>query len=152
MGRGVNKVILVGNATKDSETRYLPNGGAVTNFSIATSEQWKDKTSGENQERTEYHRIVAFGKLAEICGEYIKKGTKVYVEGKLQTKSWEDKQQVKHYTTEINCNEMQLLGSNPSSGQQNAPRGTQQGQQQRPQQAQQQAPAFDDFEPNEPDF
>lgn len=108
--RGVNKVILVGNVGQDPETRYMPNGGAVTNLSLATSETWKDKNSGENQERTEWHRIVFYQRLAEIVAEYVKKGSKLYVEGSLRTRSWEQ-DGVKRYATEIIASEMQMLDS-----------------------------------------
>lgn len=106
--RGINKVILVGNVGQDPETRYMPNGGAVTNLSIATSESWKDKNSGEQQERTEWHRVVFYQRLAEIVAEYVKKGSKIYVEGSLRTRSWEQ-DGVKRYATEIIANEMQML-------------------------------------------
>jgi single-strand DNA-binding protein len=106
--RGVNKVILVGNVGQDPETRYMPNGGAVTNLSLATSESWKDKNTGEAQERTEWHRVVFYQRLAEIVAEYVKKGSKLYVEGSLRTNSWE-KDGVKRYTTEIIASEMQML-------------------------------------------
>ena len=106
--RGINKVILVGNVGQDPETRYMPNGGAVTNLSIATSESWKDKNSGEQQERTEWHRVVFYQRLAEIVAEYVKKGSKLYVEGSLRTRSWEQ-DGVKRYATEIIANEMQML-------------------------------------------
>ena len=114
--RGVNKVILVGNLGQDPETRYLPSGGAVTNVSIATSETWKDKNSGQMQERTEWHRVVFFNRLAEIAGEYLKKGTKVYVEGSLRTRKWQDQSGNDRYTTEIVGNEMQMLDSRGGSG------------------------------------
>ena len=106
----VNKVILVGNLGKDPESRFLPDGGAVCNFSIATTDKWKDK-SGEQQERTEWHRVSTFAKLAEICGEYLKKGSQVYVEGRLQTRKWQDKEGKDRYTTEIVADRMQMLGS-----------------------------------------
>jgi single-strand DNA-binding protein len=106
----VNKVILVGNLGRDPEVRYLPDGGAVTNVSVATTDTWKDK-SGEKQERTEWHRIAFFGKLAEIAGEYLKKGSQVYVEGRLQTRKWQDKEGKDRYTTEIVADRMQMLGS-----------------------------------------
>ena len=106
----VNKVILIGNLGKDPETRYLPSGDAVTNFSIATSEKWKSK-SGEQQEHTEWHRISMFGKVAEIAGEYLKKGSPVYVEGRIRTRKWQDKEGQDKYTTEIVADRMQLLGS-----------------------------------------
>jgi single-strand DNA-binding protein len=114
--RGVNKVILVGNLGQDPETRYMPSGGAVTNVSIATSETWKDKNSGQMQERTEWHRVVFFNRLAEIAGEYLKKGTKVYVEGSLRTRKWQDQSGNDRYTTEIVANEMQMLDSRGGSG------------------------------------
>ncbi|MEK6790449.1 MAG: single-stranded DNA-binding protein [Deltaproteobacteria bacterium] len=107
---GVNKVIILGNLGKDPEIRYAPSGIAVTTFSVATTESWKDK-EGNKQDKTEWHRVVAFGKLAEICGEYLKKGKQVYIEGKIQTRSWEDKDGVKKYTTEIVAGTMQMLGS-----------------------------------------
>ncbi len=109
--RGVNKVILVGNLGQEPETRYLPSGGAVTSASIATSESWKDKSSGQMQERTEWHRVVFFNRLAEIAGEYLKKGSKVYVEGSLRTRKWQDKSGNDRYTTEIVASEMQMLDS-----------------------------------------
>lgn len=115
--RGVNKVILVGNLGQDPETRYMPNGGAVTNASIATSETWKDKNSGQMQERTEWHRVVFFNRLAEIAGEYLKKGTKVYVEGSLRTRKWQDQSGSDRYTTEIVASEMQMLDARGGSGQ-----------------------------------
>jgi single-strand DNA-binding protein len=106
----VNKVILIGNLGRDPEVRYLPDGGAITNISIATTDVWKDK-SGEKQEKTEWHRIAFFGRLAEIAGEYLKKGSQVYVEGRLQTRKWQDKDGQDKYTTEIVANEMKMLGS-----------------------------------------
>jgi single-strand DNA-binding protein len=106
--RGVNKVILVGNVGKDPETRYLPSGGAVTNLAVATSEQWKDKNTGQPQEKTEWHRVVFFNKLAEIVNEYVRKGSKLYIEGSLRTSSWEQDGQTK-YATEIVASEMQML-------------------------------------------
>ncbi|HEX5636003.1 MAG TPA: single-stranded DNA-binding protein [Gammaproteobacteria bacterium] len=116
MSRGINKVILVGHLGKDPETKYMPSGGAVTNVTIATSESWKDKTSGEKQEKTEWHRVVFFNKLAEIAGEYLKKGSQVYVEGSLRTRKWQNKEGVDQYTTEIVANEMQMLGGKPGGG------------------------------------
>jgi len=110
----VNKVILIGNLGKDPETRYLPSGEALTSFSIATSETWKDKTSGEKKEATEWHRISAFGKLAEICGEYLRKGSQVYIEGSLRTRKWQDKEGQDRYTTEIRADQMRMLGSRGS--------------------------------------
>ena len=106
----INKVILVGNLGRDPEIRYTPSGMAVANFSVATTEKWKDKQSGEMQERTEWHRIVAWGRLGEICGEYLAKGRQVYIEGKLQTRQWE-KDGVTRYTTEVVASEMKMLGS-----------------------------------------
>ncbi len=114
MARGVNKVILVGNCGSDPETRYLPSGGAVTNITVATSESWKDKQSGQQQERTEWHRVVFFNKLAEIAGEYLHKGSKVYLEGSLRTRQWE-KEGIKRYTTEIVASDMQMLDSRSGS-------------------------------------
>ena len=111
----VNKVILVGNLGRDPETRYMPDGGAITNVSIATTENWKDK-NGEKQEKTEWHRVAFFGKLAEIAGEYLKKGSQVYVEGRLQTRKWQDKDGQDKYTTEIVANAMQMLGSRQVMG------------------------------------
>jgi len=110
MARGVNKVILVGNLGKDPEIRYMPNGNAVANLTLATTESWKDKQTGDQQEKTEWHRIVMFRRLAEIAGEYLKKGSQVYIEGKLQTRKWQDNSGNDRYTTEIVANEMQMLG------------------------------------------
>ena len=115
MARGINKVILVGNLGNDPETRFMPNGNPVTNISIATSESWKDKQSGQQQERTEWHRIVFFNRLAEIAGEYLKKGSKVYIEGALRTRQWYKEGQ-KHYSTEIIANEMQMLDGRNDGG------------------------------------
>jgi single-strand DNA-binding protein len=112
---GINKVIIVGNLGKDPEVTYVPSGAAVAKFSVATSETWKDKTSGEKKERTEWHRIVAWDKLGEICGKYLSKGRQVYVEGKLQTHSYDDKEGVKRYVTEIIAQEVQFLGGNRDS-------------------------------------
>ena len=116
MARGVNKVILVGNCGKDPETRYMPSGNAVTNVSIATSEQWTDKQSGQKQERTEWHNVVFFNRLAEIAGEYLRKGSQIYVEGSLRTRKWQDKSGQDRYTTEIVASEMQMLGSRGGGG------------------------------------
>lgn len=112
--RGVNRVILVGNLGQDPETRYLANGNAVTNISVATSESWTDKQSGQKQERTEWHRVVFYNKLAEIAGEYLKKGGKVYIEGALRTRKWQDQSGKDCYTTEIVADQMQMLDSRPS--------------------------------------
>lgn len=109
MARGVNKVILIGNLGKDPETRVSPGGGSITNITVATSESWKDKQTGENQERTEWHRVVFFGRLGEIAGTYLKKGSKVYIEGSLRTRKWQDQSGQDKYTTEIVANEMQML-------------------------------------------
>lgn len=111
----VNKVILVGNLGADPEVRYAPSGTAVANFSLATTDQWTNKEGGK-EEKTEWHRIVAFGRLGEICGEYLHKGKQVYVEGRLQTRSWEDREGVKRYTTEIVANTMQMLGPKGKDG------------------------------------
>jgi single-strand DNA-binding protein len=116
MARGINKVILVGNLGRDPEMRYTPSGSAVANIAVATSESWKDKQTGENQERTEWHRVVMFNRLGEIAGEYLKKGSKVYIEGKLQTRKWQDKEGQDRYTTEIVANEMQMLDSRGGGG------------------------------------
>ena len=112
----VNKVILIGNLGKDPEVRYAPSGSAICNVTIATSRQWKDKTSGEKQEETEWHRVVFYDRLAEIAGEYLKKGRPVYVEGRLKTRKWTDKEGVEKYTTEIVADQMQLLGSREGAG------------------------------------
>ena len=166
MARGVNKVILVGTCGQDPEVRYLPNGNAVTNLSLATSEQWTDKQTGQKVEKTEWHRVSMFGKVAEIAGEYLRKGSQVYIEGKLQTREWE-KDGIKRYTTEIVVDmqgTMQLLGGRPQQGdqqgqggnnyQQSAPRQqAPRPQQSRPapqQAAPQPAPDFDSFDDDIP--
>lgn len=121
--RGVNKVILVGNLGQDPEVRYIPNGSAVATLSLATSESWRDKQSGEQKEVTEWHRVVIFGKLAEIAGEYLRKGSQVYIEGQLRTRKWTDQAGQDKYTTEVVVNiggTMQMLGGRPSGGGQNA--------------------------------
>lgn len=115
MARGINKVILVGNLGQDPETRYTANGAAVTNISVATAEQWKDKETGERKEKTEWHRVVFFQRLAEVAGEYLKKGSQVYIEGKLQTRKWQAQDGTDRYTTEIVAHEMQMLGGRPQS-------------------------------------
>ena len=176
MARGINKVIIVGNMGQDPDVRYTTGGAAVTNISVATSEQWKDKNTGEDVVKTEWHRIVFFGRLAEIAGEYLKRGSQVYIEGKLQTRKWQDNNGQDRYTTEIVANEMQMLGARQSGGQgqyasggqapaaprankppqQNQGGGYQQNQNQgQPQPPQQQAPAqnqpaFDDFDDDIP--
>ncbi|WP_022960554.1 MULTISPECIES: single-stranded DNA-binding protein [Spongiibacter] len=170
MARGINKVILVGNLGQDPETRYMPSGGAVTNVTLATSESWKDKQTGQPQERTEWHRVVFFNRLAEIAGEYLKKGSKVYVEGSLRTRKWQDQSGQDRYTTEIVAAEMQMLDSRGGGGMgggygddsYNQAPAPQQQRRQAPPQAQQrpapqQAPAaqppaggFDDFDDDIP--
>ena len=117
--RGVNKVILVGNLGQDPEVRYMPNGGAVANITLATSESWRDKATGEQKEKTEWHRVVLFGKLAEVAGEYLRKGSQVYIEGALQTRKWTDQAGVEKYTTEVVVNvggTMQMLGGRQGGG------------------------------------
>lgn len=111
MARGVNKAIVLGNLGQDPDVRYTAGGAAVTNISVATAESWKDKETGQQQERTEWHRVVFFGRLAEIAGEYLRKGSQVYLEGRIQTRKWQDKEGQDRYTTEIVANEMQMLGS-----------------------------------------
>jgi len=165
MARGVNKVILVGNLGQDPETRYMPSGNAVTNISIATSESWKDKQTGEQQERTEWHRVAFFNRLAEIAGEYLKKGSKVYIEGSLRTRKYQAQDGSDRYSTEVIASEMQMLdsrgdnmgggggyqqqqgGGYPQQGGQQQNRGggnyNQQGGGQPPQQQQQSAPPMD---------
>jgi single-strand DNA-binding protein len=117
MARGINKVILIGNVGIDPEVRYLPNGNAVTTLSVATSETWKDKVSGEKQERTEWHRVVCFNRLGEIAGEYVRKGSKLYVEGSLRTRKWQDQQGQDKYTTEIIASDIQMLDNKGASSQ-----------------------------------
>ena len=152
MARGVNKVILVGNVGADPEVRYLANGNPVANLSIATSETWKDKQTGERQERTEWHRVVFFNRLAEIVNEYVKKGAKVYAEGSLRTRKWQDQNGQDRYTTEIVASELQMLDGRSSGEYSQAPQRTQSAP--RPQQqAQPQAaaePALDNFDDDIP--
>ncbi|ELY6452127.1 single-stranded DNA-binding protein [Salmonella enterica] len=129
--RGVNKVILVGNLGQDPEVRYMPNGGAVANITLATSESWRDKQTGEMKEQTEWHRVVLFGKLAEVAGEYLRKGSQVYIEGQLRTRKWTDQAGVEKYTTEVVVNvggTMQMLGGRPQNASQtgNQPQSGQQ--------------------------
>ncbi|ELC3159180.1 single-stranded DNA-binding protein [Vibrio harveyi] len=167
--RGINKVILVGNLGNDPEIRYMPNGGAVANITIATSESWRDKATGEQREKTEWHRVVLFGKLAEVAGEYLRKGSQVYVEGQLQTRKWQDQSGQDRYSTEVVVQGfngvMQMLGGRAQGG---APMGGGQQQQQQqggwgqpqqpaqqqqynaPQQQQQQAPQQQQPQYNEP--
>jgi single-strand DNA-binding protein len=116
MARGINKVILVGNLGADPETRYMPSGGAVTNIRVATSESWKDKNTGDQQERTEWHSVAFFGRLAEIAAEYLRKGSQVYIEGKLRTRKWQDRDGNDRWSTEVVANEMQMLGGRPGGG------------------------------------
>lgn len=116
MARGVNKVIIVGNLGNDPDTKYMPSGSAVTNLSVATNESWKDKQTGEQKERTEWHRVAMFGRLAEIAAEYLRKGSMVYIEGKLRTRKWQDKQGNDRYSTEIIADEMQMLGGRSGAG------------------------------------
>ncbi|PWK43627.1 single-stranded DNA-binding protein [Pleionea mediterranea] len=165
--RGINKVILVGNLGNDPEIRYTANGGAIANLSIATSEQWKDKSSGEPREKTEWHRVVIFGKLAEIAGEYLRKGSQVYLEGKLQTRKWQDQQGQDKYTTEVVIDingVMQMLGGGRTGGESSYGQGQPAGQKNygqpqaqqnqnsqgggQPQQQPQQAPANQGFSDN----
>lgn len=124
MARGINKVILIGNLGGDPEVRYMPSGGAVTTVNLATSETWKDKQSGEAQEKTEWHRVVFFNRLAEIAGEYLRKGSKIYVEGRLQTRKWQDKNGQDRYTTEIVGNDLQMLDGRGAAAGANAPAGS----------------------------
>ena len=159
MARGVNKVIIIGNLGQDPEVKYMPNGNAVANVTVATSESWKDKNTGEQVDKTEWHRVVFFRRLAEIVGEYLKKGSKVYIEGKLQTRKWQDKNGADHWTTEIMANEMQMLDSrgggssdfNQSQGQDQGMGGGQQqsGSQSAPSQAAP-APMNNDFDDDIP--
>ncbi|MDR3441528.1 MAG: single-stranded DNA-binding protein [Legionella sp.] len=163
MARGINKVILIGNVGVDPDVRYLPNGNAVTTLSLATSESWKDKTTGEKQDRTEWHRVVCFNRLGEIAGQYVRKGSKLYIEGSLRTRKWQDQQGQDKYTTEIVANDIQLLdnkggsagaGYDDMSQAQFAPPAQQQGSS-RPQQAAPQAPqaahdAFDHLDDDVP--
>ena len=155
MARGINKVILVGNLGADPETRYTAGGAAITSIRLATSESWRDKQSGENQERTEWHRVKFFGRLAEIAGEYLRKGSQVYIEGSLRTDKWQDQSGQDRYTTEVIANEMQMLGgrgdedsapggfrNRPAQQNQPARQAAQGGQPSR--QGQQQDPTFDD--------
>ncbi len=124
MARGINKVILVGNLGKDPEIRYTASGSAIANITIATTDSWRDKQSGEKQEKTEWHRVVFFNRLAEIVGEYLKKGSQVYVEGRLQTRKWQDQSGQDRYTTEVVANEMQMLGGRGGGPGGQAPQGS----------------------------
>lgn len=155
----VNKVILVGHLGKDPETRYMPNGDAITNATLATSESWKDRQTGEKKEQTEWHRLVFYRKLAEIAGQYLRKGSLIYIDGSLKTRKWQDKDGQDRYTTEITVNEMTMLGGRGDAGggqssgepqrqQQQRPQGNGGGQQQR--QSAPQSRGFDDFEDDIP--
>jgi len=148
MASGINKVILVGTCGKDPETRYMPSGGAVTSISVATNESWKDKASGEKQERTEWHNITFFNRLAEIAGEYLKRGAQVYIEGSLRTEKWQDKQGNDRYTTKIIANEMQMLGGRSQQDFSGSQQGNQQQNYSHPQQSQpqQMAPVGETFD------
>jgi len=116
MARGINKVIIVGNLGNDPETRYMPSGSAVTNLTVATNESWKDKATGEQKDRTEWHKVAMFNRLAEIAAEYLRKGSQVYIEGKLRTRKWQDKSGQDRWTTEIIADEMQMLGGRGGAG------------------------------------
>lgn len=140
MGSSINKVTIIGNLGKDPELRFMPNGEAVANITVATSETWKDKATGAKQEATEWHKVVFFRSLAEVVGKYLHKGSKIYVEGKLKTRKWKDKGGVDHYTTEIVCHDMKMLDSRPSSAGQPAAVATAE------------APADLDFNDSMPDF
>lgn len=145
MSRGVNKVILIGNTCDDPTVRYMPNGGAVTNFTLATNDYWTDKQTGQKKEKAEFHRVVIFGKLAEVAGEYLKKGSQVYIEGSLQTRKWQDQSGQDRYTTEVVVNiggSMQMLGGNGGNQ-----AGSQQPARQPQQQQQQQQIAPQNIEP-----
>lgn len=136
MSRGVNKVILIGNTCDDPTVRYMPNGGAVTNFTLATNDYWTDKQTGQKKEKAEFHRVVIFGKLAEVAGEYLKKGSQVYIEGYLQTRKWQDQSGQDRYTTEVVVNiggSMQMLGGNSGNNHTGSQQPTRQPQQQAPQ-------------------
>ncbi len=158
MARGINKVILIGNLGQDPEVKFMPNGNAVTNVTVATSESWKDKNTGEQVDKTEWHRVVFFRRLAEIAGEYLKKGSKVYIEGKLQTRKWQDQSGNDRYTTEIVANEMQMLDSRGGGGGDFKPKpsSSQASNNQSSGQSSNQAPAtspaggFDDFDDDIP--
>jgi len=149
MARGINKVILVGTCGKDPETRYMPSGGAVTSVSLATNESWKDKKTGEKQERTEWHNITFFNRLGEIAGEYLTKGAQVYIEGSLRTEKWQDKQGNDRYTTKIIANEMQMLGGRAAGGPSH-PAGQQQSQPQPANEPSPTAPIDDSFDDDIP--
>lgn len=152
MARGINKVILIGNAGGDPETRYLPNGTAVTNLTLATSDTWKDKQTGQKQERTEWHRLAFFGRIAEIAGQYVRKGSKLYIEGRLQTREWE-KDGIKRYTTEVVVDmngSLQLLDGAPPGNQPQRQQVRPPAQQQAAQPNQTPAPDYDSFDDDLP--
>ena len=149
MARGINKVILVGNLGGDPETRYMPSGSAVTNFTVATNESWKDKQTGEQKERTEWHRVVMFDRLAEIAAEYLRKGSQVYIEGKLRTRKWQDKDGNDRWTTEVIADEMQMLGGRGGGGG-GAPMGGSEGYSQPSQPSQPSRGGSDDFDDDIP--
>jgi len=152
MGKGVNKVILIGNLGQDPEVKYMPNGNAVANITVATSESWKDKNTGETVDKTEWHRVVFFRRLAEIVGEYLRKGSKIYIEGKLKTRKWQDKNGADHWTTEVIANEMQMLDSKGGEYAGNNQAGSAIDNQQSQPSASQSAPvpASDDFDDDIP--
>lgn len=153
MARGINKVILVGNLGRDPDVRYTANGAAVANLAIATTDAWRDKQTGQNQERTEWHRVVMFGRLGEIAGEYLRKGQQVYIEGRLQTRKWQGQDGQDRYTTEIVANDMQMLGGRPGGQDNSGDRQPSQAEQQ-PQDSAQPAGGgsgnFDDFDDDIP--
>jgi len=144
MARGINKVIIVGNLGQDPDTRYMPSGSAVTNFTVATNESWKDKATGEQKDRTEWHKVATFNRLAEISAEYLRKGSQVYIEGKLRTRKWQDKSGNDRWTTEIVADEMQMLGGRGGGGG-SAPMGGDTGPASAPPQ-----PSSDDFDDDIP--
>ncbi len=153
MARGINKVILIGNVGVDPEVRYMPNGNAVATLSVATSETWKDKQTGDKQERTEWHRVVCFNRLGEIAGEYIRKGAKLYVEGSLRTRKWQDQQGQDRYTTEIVATDIQMLdskGSAPSYDEMSSPPQAQQQSTRKPQTAHAAQDALDELDDDIP--
>jgi len=150
MARGINKVILVGNLGADPETRYMPSGKAVTNIRIATSESWTDRQSGDKQERTEWHAVVLFDKLGEIAGEYLRKGSQVYIEGSLRTRKWQDKQGQDRYTTEIVARDMQMLGGRPGPSGGGMPEGRSERRQTEDRASAPSTPADDEFDDDIP--
>jgi single-strand DNA-binding protein len=154
MAKGVNKVILIGNLGADPETRYMPSGGAVTNIRVATTDSWKDKQSGERQERTEWHRVSLFGRLAEIAAEYLRKGSQVYLEGRLQTRKWQAQDGTDRYSTDIVANEMQMLGGRgadtPATAPPPSPSEEDWGQSRKSKPAAAQPAAADDFDDDIP--